>query len=604
MSEMHSVPDPSENMAVCGRCGCKLRPDARFCLACGHPVPAAPANVFCSGCGAQLREGEMFCHNCGAPTAQNRDREALDGIAAYNRSVGAGKKEPAAPLRLKKLSLFSLLSWLATAVFAAGLTVRLTHEISYAYTLGDVLTQNGIFRILAILAFVLSTATGVLLWSGEKKTRIVPVLAMTAGAAFTLLCNPAGGDMRVWIGTITVYAAALLMGAGVVRTRLPLLLTSLGALFFSVVFSLLSRRALPCILAIPPFLLTFSFTSGEGKEPAKKKMLLTRFASFALAFLLMLGGAGLGLYESWVYVGDIANTDVYAAKVKYQRLNVRTKYAFSEASEDRVIDQSIEKGSFVHPDSSLTLTVSKGPGVQVPDVAGLPLAEAQKALEDLGLTVRTIYGYSDSVGKDHVVRVSNDHVDEGAVVTLTVSKGPDTRVEVPDVTNLTESQAKEALQALGFDVQVENVYKLCDAYTNTTKVTFQSLTGKQEAGSTVTIEVTRPSIAITGVSFDHNFLGGVDLDIGFKNLSGKTIKYITFFPRFKNAVGDDVYCTIAHVNIRPVYYTGPLDAGSSDRASWSAVIYNQDCRQIHFDNIQVEFMDGTYQNMTYSGYWY
>ena len=59
----------------CGTCGSALRPDARFCVACGNPVGAAPtsdavpenrASSRCEACGATLGPGQQFCGACGA----------------------------------------------------------------------------------------------------------------------------------------------------------------------------------------------------------------------------------------------------------------------------------------------------------------------------------------------------------------------------------------------------------------------------------------------------------------------------------------------------------------------------------------------------------
>lgn len=100
----------------------------------------------------------------------------------------------------------------------------------------------------------------------------------------------------------------------------------------------------------------------------------------------------------------------------------------------------------------LTLVVSVG---AVPDVAGLPVGEAEAAIVDAGLVV----GYaepefSDDVPLDHVISATpaTDPVRPGDTIVLTVSKGQDL-VEVPNViTGQTIAQAREQLEALGFTV--------------------------------------------------------------------------------------------------------------------------------------------------------
>jgi eukaryotic-like serine/threonine-protein kinase len=102
--------------------------------------------------------------------------------------------------------------------------------------------------------------------------------------------------------------------------------------------------------------------------------------------------------------------------------------------------------------SDLTLVVSVGP---VPDVTGLPKADAEAAITGAKLVV----GYadpefSDDVPLDHVISASpaTDPVRPGDTIVLTLSKGEDL-VEVPNViTGQTIAQAREQLEGLGFTV--------------------------------------------------------------------------------------------------------------------------------------------------------
>ncbi len=55
----------ADSMPVCAHCGAPIRPGARFCRACGRPVAAAPISLTCPHCGAVLQSGAQFCANCG-----------------------------------------------------------------------------------------------------------------------------------------------------------------------------------------------------------------------------------------------------------------------------------------------------------------------------------------------------------------------------------------------------------------------------------------------------------------------------------------------------------------------------------------------------------
>lgn len=100
----------------------------------------------------------------------------------------------------------------------------------------------------------------------------------------------------------------------------------------------------------------------------------------------------------------------------------------------------------------VTLVVSVG---AVPDVTGLPVAEAEAAITGAGLAVgRAEPEFSDEVPLDHVIAATpaTDPVRPGDTIVLTVSKGEDL-VEVPNViTGQTIAQAREQLEALGFTV--------------------------------------------------------------------------------------------------------------------------------------------------------
>ncbi|MGC9520278.1 MAG: zinc ribbon domain-containing protein [Anaerolineae bacterium] len=49
---------------ICSQCGREARPGARFCGACGAPLPTGPTMV-CEECGAPIGPDDVFCANCG-----------------------------------------------------------------------------------------------------------------------------------------------------------------------------------------------------------------------------------------------------------------------------------------------------------------------------------------------------------------------------------------------------------------------------------------------------------------------------------------------------------------------------------------------------------
>ncbi len=100
----------------------------------------------------------------------------------------------------------------------------------------------------------------------------------------------------------------------------------------------------------------------------------------------------------------------------------------------------------------LTLVVSVG---AIPDVTGMPVADAEAAITGAGLVVDTADPeFNDEVPADHVISwaPATDPVRPGDTIVITVSKGPDL-IEVPNViTGQTVASARQQLEALGFTV--------------------------------------------------------------------------------------------------------------------------------------------------------
>lgn len=62
-------PPPAQPQPTrCQFCNAALRPGARFCAACGHPLAPACPSRYCRHCGTRLRAGARFCFRCGRPT--------------------------------------------------------------------------------------------------------------------------------------------------------------------------------------------------------------------------------------------------------------------------------------------------------------------------------------------------------------------------------------------------------------------------------------------------------------------------------------------------------------------------------------------------------
>lgn len=164
-----------------------------------------------------------------------------------------------------------------------------------------------------------------------------------------------------------------------------------------------------------------------------------------------------------VEVPDLAglSADAASAAVIDARLTPIADEAYSETvPEGEVIEQSPVAGEMIDHSSEVTYVVSLGrEPLDVPDLEGSSLADAQRAIEDSGLIIAVTEEYSDDVAEGVVISqdpASATTLYRGDEVRVVVSLGPEL-VAVPNVVGMQESQAVEAIRAAGFEVEVEYV---------------------------------------------------------------------------------------------------------------------------------------------------
>ena len=148
---------------------------------------------------------------------------------------------------------------------------------------------------------------------------------------------------------------------------------------------------------------------------------------------------------------DRALSDLQDAKLKGHPAQVE-----SDKPQGQVISQSPKAGASVAEGTSIRLNVSKGPTpVAVPNVVGSTYDTASSILQAKGFAVRRTDVKSDQP-KDTVIGMTptaGTLQPPGAVINLTVSKGPTTST-VPDVTTLSQNDAQAQLKASGFGVHI------------------------------------------------------------------------------------------------------------------------------------------------------
>lgn len=161
-----------------------------------------------------------------------------------------------------------------------------------------------------------------------------------------------------------------------------------------------------------------------------------------------------------------------------------------ETPQGVVLSTDPKAGTTRRPNTRVGIEVSRGPKIEIPDVIGESEDDARSELTEAGFKVEIA---SERVFSDEdkgSVAEQDPPSDGGAVgakgdtITLTLSKGQE-MIEVPDVTGMSEGDAKQTLEAAGFEVDVDKPL----LFPGDT-VTDQSVDGGDDApkGSSITIK--------------------------------------------------------------------------------------------------------------------
>ncbi len=121
-----------------------------------------------------------------------------------------------------------------------------------------------------------------------------------------------------------------------------------------------------------------------------------------------------------------------------------------ETQEGYVFEQSVKEGETIPADQEITIKVSAGAEeVDVPEVNGYEDAQAVTILTEAGFEVSHAFEYSEDVEKDKVIKTEpagNTKAPKGSKIVVTVSNGSEKKeVEVPNLSGLTEAQARDSL---------------------------------------------------------------------------------------------------------------------------------------------------------------
>jgi eukaryotic-like serine/threonine-protein kinase len=198
----------------------------------------------------------------------------------------------------------------------------------------------------------------------------------------------------------------------------------------------------------------------EDEEERRRRRTRWLIAGAVILLLLLAGLAFFLTRPDKVKVPDVVGKDYQAARIVLVNAGFhvqREGQTSPTATKDRVLREDPQPNSSVDKGSTITLTVSDGPGTAlIPDVTNLTVARAREALEQQGFKVAVQREPSDTFARGRVTRTSppgGTQIERQSTVTLFVSSGP-AQVVVPNVTGQNEASASAELSNVGLKADV------------------------------------------------------------------------------------------------------------------------------------------------------
>jgi eukaryotic-like serine/threonine-protein kinase len=209
---------------------------------------------------------------------------------------------------------------------------------------------------------------------------------------------------------------------------------------------------------------------GRDLGRSKRKRRRGRWALGIVLALLALGSAA---WASWTYliphevdVPRVVGLTVENAQAQLEDAGLVVRMTEGRHStkvpEGSVLAVQPAEGTSLERGDRVTLVPSLGPPpVPVPNLVGLPLADAKAALREAHLKVGEVTrAFNERFDADHVVRQSvraDAEAPLGSRIDLAVSKGP-TPVPVEKVIGLHQDEAVAVLESQGFVVDVQEEF--------------------------------------------------------------------------------------------------------------------------------------------------
>lgn len=307
-----------------------------------------------------------------------------------------------------------------------------------------------------------------------------------------------------------------------------------------------------------------------------------------------------------VDIPDVKGMNIEVAKEELKKVsknftiieeNTHEKYSSYKVGD--VIDEKIVKNDG-KSNANIKLLICDAEYKPIPEVWGESIESTINKLNKIGLKVSKEYKYEFSyeITEGLCIRTTPYHYFDGKgieneEIVLTISKGIDDRVLVPNVKFLSETEAIRKLENAGVKWKIKYIYNdiqaydICASNEVKDKVISQSFEGRTELHNPVVeLTVNRQSIVLNNFPKNSYGLGyyssyctwhnsALRQNFYFTNRSDKTIKYIEFYIYFKNRVKDEILKNGVLTSMQS-NYTGPLCAGQSDYGIWDSYLVSSE----------------------------
>lgn len=204
----------------------------------------------------------------------------------------------------------------------------------------------------------------------------------------------------------------------------------------------------------------------EASKARKRRTAI--IASVVVIALLLIGGSVWALTRRAAAPETVAVPTVVGLSQANAKAQIEAAGFVWELNPEKVASDSVEEGSVASTDpaggtqaekgSTVRVTISSGPdSVVLPDnLVGMTPEDARKAIEALGLKweLDSSKVASDTVAEGKVAQTNpspGSKVKAGQTIRVYLSSGSD-EVEVPDLSGMSQDQARSALKAVGLEL--------------------------------------------------------------------------------------------------------------------------------------------------------